>query len=57
MTNQFARQRLELFAVACAGFGPVRPADSCGAGTIPDRDHFLRVHESVIARLAKDSLK
>ncbi len=54
MTNQLARQRLELFADAYAG--SVQPADSLGAGTIPDRDHFLRVHEKTIARLAKDGL-
>lgn len=54
MTNQLARQRLELFAAAYAG--SVQPADSLGAGEIPDRDHFLRVHEHVIARLAKDGL-
>lgn len=54
MTNQLARQRLELFADSYAGV--VQPANSLGAGEIPDRDHFLRVHESVIARLAKDGL-
>ncbi len=54
MTNQLARQRLELFAATYAG--SVQPADSLGAGAIPDRDHFLRVHESVIARLSKDGL-
>ena len=54
MTNQLARQRLELFADTYAG--SVQPADSLGDGRVPDRDHFLRVHESVIARLDKDGL-
>ena len=54
MTNQLARQRLELFAASYAG--SVQPADSLGDGTIPDRDHFLRVHETTIARLDKDGL-
>ena len=54
MTNQLARQRLELFAGAYAG--SVQPANSLGEGEIPDRDHFLRIHENTIARLAKDGL-
>lgn len=59
MTNQLARQRLELFAPVYAGH-VVQPANSLadadGGYQIPDRDHFLRVHESVIARLSKDGL-
>jgi predicted amidohydrolase len=59
MTNQLARQRLELFAPIYAGT-PVQPANSLldadGTLRIPDRDHFLRVQESVIERLAKDGL-
>ncbi|OYY90957.1 MAG: nitrilase [Sphingomonas sp. 28-66-16] len=59
MTNQLARQRLELFADSYTGRS-VQPANSLadadGGFQIPDRDHFLRVHESVIARLAKDGL-
>jgi predicted amidohydrolase len=54
MINQLARQRLELFAGTYAG--SVQPANSLGDGTIPDRDHFLRVHESVIERLDRDGL-
>ncbi len=57
MTNQLARQRLELFAGAYAGH--VQPADSLIAGdklTIPDRDHFLRVQTETIERLAKEGL-
>lgn len=59
MINQLARQRLELFADSYTG-RVVQPANSLadadGGTQIPDRDHFLRVHESVIARLAKDGL-
>lgn len=59
MTNQLARQRLELFAPVYAGH-VVQPANSLadadGGYQIPDRDHFLRVHEGVIARLSKDGL-
>ena len=54
MTNQLARQRLELFAQSYAG--AVQPANSLGAGNVPDRDHFLRVHQATIDRLAKDGL-
>ncbi len=59
MTNQLARQRLELFAPVYSG-REVQPANSLldadGAHAIPDREHFLRVHESVIERLSKDGL-
>ena len=59
MTNQLARQRLELFAPVYTGH-IVQPANSLvdadGGTQIPDRDHFLRVHEGVIARLSKDGL-
>jgi len=54
MINQLARQRLELFASTYTG--SVQPADSLGAGDIPDREHFLRVQQSTIERLAKDGL-
>lgn len=58
MTNQLARQRLELFAAAYSG--SVQPADSLleadGTLRIPDRDHFTRVQQQVIERLAKDGL-
>jgi predicted amidohydrolase len=59
MTNQLARQRLELFAPIYAG-RVVQPANSLadadGGYQIPDRDHFLRVQETVIERLSKDGL-
>ncbi|MEN3746586.1 nitrilase-related carbon-nitrogen hydrolase [Sphingomonas sp. HF-S3] len=59
MTNQLARQRLELFAPIYSG-RVVQPADSL-AGTdggfhIPDREHFARVHAGVIERAAKEGL-
>lgn len=54
MTNQLARQRLELFAAAYAG--SVQPADSLGSDAVPERDHFLRVQETTIARLSKEGL-
>ena len=41
------------------GGKPVQPANSLlenGAVKVPDRDHFLRVQEQVIERLAKDGL-
>ena len=53
MTNQLARQRLEVFAATYAG--QVQPPDSL-ADTVPDRDHFLRVHHQTIERLAKEGL-
>lgn len=59
MTNQLARQRLELFAPVYAGHvvqGANSLLDADSAITLPERDHFQRVHESVIARLAKDGL-
>jgi predicted amidohydrolase len=59
MTNQLARQRLELFAPVYAG-RIVQPANSLldadGSHAVPEREHFLRVHESVIERLSKDGL-
>jgi predicted amidohydrolase len=59
MTNQLARQRLELFAATYSGRS-VQPANSLldadGSIRVPERDHFQRVHESVIERLAKDGL-
>jgi predicted amidohydrolase len=54
MTNYLARQRTELFAAAY-GATKVQPADSL-IGKAPDRDHFMRVQEQVIERLAKDGL-
>lgn len=58
MINFLARQRLELFAAVYGG-KPVQPADSLienGRLKVPDRDHFLRVQQQVIERLAKDGL-
>lgn len=59
MTNQLARQRLELFAPIYSG-RVVQPADSLiardGALRIPDREHFARVHAGVIERSAKEGL-
>lgn len=57
MTNQLARQRLEPFRSTYAR--SVQPADALlkdGKAQIPERDHFLRTHEAVIERLAKDGL-
>lgn len=57
MTNQLARQRLELFAAAYAG--SVQPANALvadGKVIVPDRDHFSRVHQQTIERLAKEGL-
>ena len=57
MTNYLSRQRLELFAAAYAG--QVQPANSLidnHAAVIPDRDHFKRVQEQVIARLSDAGL-
>lgn len=59
MINQLARQRLELFAPVYNGT-IIQPANSLlnadGSHNIPDREHFLRVQESVIERLSKDGL-
>ncbi|MFZ4688532.1 MAG: nitrilase-related carbon-nitrogen hydrolase [Polymorphobacter sp.] len=57
MTNYLSRQRLELFAEIYAG--QVQPANSlveAGAVITPDREHFKRVQEQVIARMAKAGL-
>ena len=57
MTNYLSRQRLELFAAAYAG--QVQPANSLiddHAAVIPDRDHFKRGQEQVIARLSDAGL-
>lgn len=59
MTNQLARQRLELFAPIYSG-RPVQPAnsliDAAGNIVIPERDHFARVQDQVIERLSRDGL-
>jgi predicted amidohydrolase len=57
MTNYLSRQRLELFAATYAG--SVQPANTLlkdGAALIPDRDHFRRVQDEVIARLDKSGI-
>jgi predicted amidohydrolase len=54
MTNYLARQRTELFAAAYAGATHQR-ADSL-AGVTPDRDHFRRIHDATIDRLAREGL-
>jgi hypothetical protein len=57
MTNYLSRQRLELFAATYAG--TVQPANTLlkeGAALIPDRDHFRRVQDEVIARLEKSGI-
>jgi predicted amidohydrolase len=57
MTNYLSRQRLELFATSYAG--QVQPANSLIAGgdvVTPEREHFKRVQEAVIARLDRDGL-
>ena len=51
MTNYLARQRTELFAANPV----VQPADSL-AGSVPNRDHFRRAHDAVIARLDREGL-
>jgi len=58
MTNFLARQRTELFAPVYAA-ARVQPANALleeGRVKVPDRDHFRRVHEQVIERLAKEGL-
>jgi predicted amidohydrolase len=58
MTNYLARQRTELFAPIYAA-AKVQRADSLienGKVKVPDRDHFRRVHDEVIERLAKEGL-
>ena len=59
MTNQLARQRLDPFAAIYAGLSAQPPdslIDARGELCIPDRDHFLRVHTSAIARLSQEGL-
>lgn len=53
MTNYLARQRTELFAAAYASV-VVHPCDSL-IGVVPDREHFVRTQQTIIARL--DELK
>jgi predicted amidohydrolase len=54
MTNMLARQRTALFA-STYGDETHQRANSL-IDVAPDRDHFLRVSEETIARLAKDGL-
>jgi len=54
MTNYLTRQRLELFSATYAG--QVQPANLLlkdGVAQVPDREHFQRAQEAVIARLDK----
>ena len=58
MTNTLSRQRNALFAATYAKDSH-QQADSLMEGAVvktPDRDHFKRVSEDTIARLAKDGL-
>lgn len=58
MTNMLARQRTGLFAPVYAAANH-QHADSLiedGEVVVPERDHFRRVHESTIERLAKEGL-
>lgn len=54
MTNYLSRQRTELFAAAY-GAAIVQPADSL-IGVAPEREHFVRVQQSVIERLDRTGL-
>jgi citrate lyase beta subunit len=54
MTNYLARQRTEIFAAAY-GAAIVHPAGTL-LDNAPDRDHFLRVQNEVIDRLAKEGV-
>jgi predicted amidohydrolase len=58
MTNMLARQRTALFAPVYASADNQR-ADSLiedGEVRVPERDHFRRVHEATIERLAREGL-
>lgn len=58
MSNFLSRQRLELFAPIYGGPSPQSANSLIANGDIqtPDRDHFLRVQEQVIARLSKEGV-
>jgi predicted amidohydrolase len=58
MTNTLSRQRNALFAAAYAAESHQRANSLIEKGVVktPDRDHFQRVSEETIARLAKDGL-
>jgi predicted amidohydrolase len=58
MTNTLSRQRNALFAAAYAADTHQRADSLIDGGVVktPDRDHFLRVSEETIERLAKDGL-
>ena len=58
MTNYLARQRTELFAATYAKPNHQRADGLIENGRVktPDRDHFLRVQQETIERLAKDGL-
>ncbi|MET0366378.1 MAG: nitrilase-related carbon-nitrogen hydrolase [Sphingobium sp.] len=54
MTNYLSRQRTELFAAAY-GAAIFQPADSL-IGVPPEREHFVRVQQSIIERLDREGL-
>lgn len=58
MTNYLARQRTELFASTYAEPSHQRANALIENGVVktPDRDHFVRVQQETIERLAKDGL-
>ncbi len=58
MTNTLSRQRNALFAAAYSNESHQRANTLIEKGVVktPDRDHFQRVSEETIARLAKDGL-
>jgi predicted amidohydrolase len=58
MTNTLSRQRNALFAAAYSNESHQRANSLIEKGVVktPDRDHFQRVSEETIARLAKDGL-
>ena len=58
MTNMLSRQRNALFAAAYAADTHQRANSLIEGGAVktPDRDHFKRVSEETIERLAKDGL-
>jgi predicted amidohydrolase len=58
MTNTLSRQRNALFAAAYANDSHQKANSLLQNGVVktPDRDHFQRISEETIARLAKDGL-
>ena len=54
MGNLLSRQRLELFAATYAG--SVVAPNSMGAGTVPERGHFMAQQQQCIARLLEQGM-